>query len=113
MNDRTNRRENDDAENARHLDNQRRLSSLEEMMIAQGAAHSKDMAELRKLITENTSLTADIANIMNFSKNTARSIISIGKFLSTTSKILLPIALLYGAFKGIQTGHFPSLKDLL
>ncbi|MDB5777626.1 MAG: hypothetical protein JWP38_3759 [Herbaspirillum sp.] len=97
----------------RHADNQARLSSLEEMMVAQGAAHAKDMAELRSMIKENTTLTADIASIMNFSINTASRIVKVGKFLSATAKILLPIAMLYGVVKGIQTGHFPTLKDLL
>lgn len=104
---------NQDTDAARHADNQRRLSALEQMMIAQGEANAKDMAELRKMITENTSLTVDIVSIMNFSKNTARWIVNFGRFLSATAKVLLPIIMLYSVFRGIQSGHWPTLKDLL
>lgn len=104
----------DDSTNElQHNENQRRFLALERMMLAQGQAHAADMTELRTLISENTSLSVDIVSIMNFSKNTTRHIVTLGRFLSACARLLLPIVMLYGVIRGLQTGHFPSLKDLL
>ena len=91
-----------------------------EFMMQQLEAGRETMLALQESIAENTRITqlnADqtktVVSIISFSETSAHFIVKVGRFISMSARILLPIVMLYGTIVGIAHGKFPTWKDLI